>query len=140
MMYLGNQAVGIATAINRGFPINMSVDEFTVSTSSTDISIPHTLGKAPDMFILIPKTNENPDQTNFDILFGSPGASQVSDYPYRIIKQYINNSGTWDYTGPIQSTGWNSTISNIGIHCNTSGFVKARDYYLITYKFSEEVT
>ena len=135
MMYLGQDAIGIATALNKNIPQLWSIDEYVPAISSSTHTIPHSLHTKPDMVILIPENLKGVGQSNVQCLLGHNGANtNLSEFPYRLINNYMNTSGTWDYTANTTQMGWNADENNVYIYISNSTVISTKKLYCISIK------
>ena len=131
----------LARAILGGqrLPTEMTVKEFTVSDeASTTHSFAHGLGKAPDIFMLVPKTQPAGPGSDYPLCFygQNNGASGVEDYPNKLLCMIINTStGNWDYAA--SNCGWSGDSANVTIYIQRTQRISAGDYVLVAFAYEE---
>ena len=117
-------------------PDNMSIEDYTVSTTSALHTITHSLWKIPDMFLIIPaeKPTGNGANAPFNIMGVNLTGSGVQDYPNKLISSCKKSNGDWDYS--LGSQGWTGTTTSISLSFSTAARMPTGTYKIVFFAFN----
>ena len=123
-------------ASGKTIPTCMDIVEYTISQTSQYHTIQHNLGKVPEMFLIIPKEKNDMYGAQYVYSYAGYGlgGSGLNDYPNKLIQNYANTNGAWDYLG--SGVGWTADTVSITLNLgNRVNVLKVGEYWVFIFTY-----